>query len=34
MPASCGTAPVMMVNEDLYEGVTNTKADEIVAQCK
>ena len=32
--ASCGTAPVMMVNEDLHEGVTNTKADEIVAQCK
>jgi len=32
--ASCGTAPVMMVNDDFYEGVSHTKADEIVAQCK
>jgi NADH:ubiquinone oxidoreductase subunit E len=32
--AGCGTAPVMMCNEDFYEGVSNAKADEIVAQCK
>lgn len=32
--ASCGTAPVMMCNEDFYEGVSNQKAGEIVAQCK
>src|SRR5205809_423614 len=25
--ASCGTAPVMMVNEDFYEAVSNQKAD-------
>jgi NADH-quinone oxidoreductase subunit E len=31
--ASCGTAPVMMCNEDFYEGVSNAKADEIVANC-
>lgn len=31
--ASCGTAPVMMCNEDFYEGVTKAKADEIVTQC-
>ncbi len=31
--ASCGTAPVMMCNEDFYEGVTNDKADEIVSKC-
>ena len=30
--ASCGTAPVMMVNEDFYEGVTNAKADEIIGK--
>jgi NADH-quinone oxidoreductase subunit E len=30
--ASCGTAPVMMVNEDFYEGVTHAKADEFVAK--
>ena len=28
--ASCGTAPVMMVNEEFHEGVTNAKADEII----
>ena len=28
--ASCGTAPVMMVNDDFYEAVTHQKADEIV----
>ena len=32
--ASCGTAPVMMCNEDFYEGVSHTKADEIVGGCK
>ena len=31
--ASCGTAPVMMVNEDFYEAVSNERADEIVARC-
>lgn len=28
--ASCGTAPVMMVNEEFLEGVTPAKADEIL----
>lgn len=28
--ASCGTAPVMLVNEEFYEGVTPSKADEIL----
>ncbi len=32
--ASCGTAPVMMCNDDFYEGVTTAKADEILANCK
>lgn len=32
--ASCGTAPVMMCNEDFYEGVSHAKADEIVTGCK
>ena len=32
--ASCGTAPVMMVGDQLYEGVTQARADEIVAGCK
>jgi NADH-quinone oxidoreductase subunit E len=32
--ASCGTAPVVMVNEDFYEGVSKAKADEIVGKCK
>ena len=31
--ASCGTAPVLMVNEQFYEGVTERKADEILTQC-
>ena len=30
--ASCGTAPVMMCNDDFYEGVSNQKADEILGQ--
>jgi NADH-quinone oxidoreductase subunit E len=32
--ASCGTAPVMMVGDKFYEGVSHAKADEIVAGCK
>jgi NADH-quinone oxidoreductase subunit E len=32
--ASCGTAPVVMVNEEFHEGVTTGKADELLAQCK
>ena len=32
--ASCGTAPVMMCNEDFYEGVSSEKADEILAKCQ
>ena len=32
--ASCGTAPVMMCNEDFYEGVTPKGADEILSRCK
>ena len=31
--ASCGTAPVMMVNDEFYEAVSQTKANEIVARC-
>jgi len=31
--ASCGTAPVMMCNDSFYEGVTEKKADEILAKC-
>ena len=31
--AACGTAPVMMVNEDFHEGVSNAKADEILEKC-
>lgn len=31
--ASCGTAPVMMCNDDFHEGVTAQKAEEIVARC-
>ncbi len=32
--ASCGTAPVMMCNDAFYEGVTDRKADEILASCR
>ena len=32
--AGCGAAPVMMCNEDFYEGVCHAKADEIVGGCK
>lgn len=31
--ASCGTAPVVMCNEQFYEGVSAEKADSIIAQC-
>ena len=31
--ASCGTAPVMMCNDDFYEGVSHAKAGEIVRSC-
>ena len=31
--ASCGTAPVMMCNEDFFEAVSNEKADQIVNEC-
>ena len=32
--ASCGTAPVMMCNDDFYEGVSNQKAEEIIGKCR
>ena len=32
--ASCSTAPVMMCNDAFYEGVSHSKADEIVGKCK
>jgi NADH-quinone oxidoreductase subunit E len=32
--ASCGTAPVMMVNDDFHQGVSHAKADEIMGKCK
>ena len=32
--ASCGTAPVMMCNEDFYEGVSHQKADELLQKYK
>ena len=32
--ANCGTAPVMMVNDELYEAVSKQKADEIMGKCK
>ena len=32
--ASCGTAPVMMCNDSFYEGVSNSKADEILGGCR
>lgn len=31
--ASCGTAPVMMCNDDFYEGVSQDKAEEILKKC-
>jgi NADH-quinone oxidoreductase subunit E len=32
--ASCGTAPVMMCNEDFYEGVSHEHADKILEGCQ
>jgi NADH-quinone oxidoreductase subunit E len=32
--ASCGSGPVMMVNDYTYEKVTPEKADEILGKCK
>ncbi len=32
--ASCGTAPVMMCNDSLHEGVSEKKADDILAKCQ
>jgi NADH-quinone oxidoreductase subunit E len=32
--AACGTAPVIMVNDGFYEGVSRAKADELLAQAK
>jgi NADH-quinone oxidoreductase subunit E len=32
--AGCGAAPVMMVNEEFYEGVSELKAGEIISKCK
>ncbi len=32
--ASCGSGPVMMVNDFTYERVGSEKADEILAKCK
>ena len=32
--ASCGTAPVMMVNDEFHQGVSHKKADEILGGCK
>jgi NADH-quinone oxidoreductase subunit E len=31
--ASCGTAPVMMCNEDFHEAVSDTKADQLLQKC-
>ncbi len=32
--ASCGTAPVMQINDDYYEGLTEKKVDEILEALK
>jgi NADH-quinone oxidoreductase subunit E len=32
--ASCGTAPVLMCNDDFYQGVTAAKSDEILGNCR
>ncbi len=32
--AACGTAPVMMCNDDFHEGVTQAKADAILGECR
>jgi len=30
--ASCGTAPVIMINDDFYENVTHPRADELLSK--
>ena len=32
--AGCGTAPVLMCNDDFYEGVSVQNADEVLDKCK
>jgi len=32
--AGCGAAPVVMCNDEFYEGVTTQKADEALAKCR
>ena len=32
--AACGTAPVIMINDDFYENVTRTRADELLLKYK
>jgi NADH-quinone oxidoreductase subunit E len=32
--AGCGTAPVMMCNDDFHEAVSHTKADEVLRNCR
>jgi len=32
--AGCGTAPVMMVNDDFYESVSREKAEQILKDCR
>jgi NADH-quinone oxidoreductase subunit E len=32
--ASCGTAPVMMVNDEFHEGVSQKRADQILGGCR
>lgn len=32
--ASCGTAPVMMLNDELHEGITPDKADQLLGRCE
>jgi NADH-quinone oxidoreductase subunit E len=32
--ASCGTGPVMMINETLHENATQKMADEVLGRCK
>jgi len=32
--ASCGTAPVMMVNDEFHQGVTHAKAGEVLRNCQ
>ena len=32
--AACGTAPVIMINDDFHENVTNSHADELLLKCR